>query len=103
MRKLRHNNHADLNMILTAIIVAITLAISVLVVLNVLGAISPGDIDSDVATAAGRNTTLDTAATNATESLQTNIETFYTVAPIVLIVIAAVGILGYVMLLRRGK
>ena len=101
MRKLLNNKDGDLNMILTSIIIAIMLAISLLVVFNVLSAVNPGDIDESVAEAAGRNTTSDTSATNATEDLQTNIETFYTVAPIMLIVIAAVGILGYVLLLRR--
>jgi len=93
-------------MILTAVTMAIVLAIALIVVLNVLGAIDPGDIDSRVETAyegAGGNTTSGARVTNATEDLQTNIETFFTVGPIVLIVIAAVGILSYVMLLRRSK
>ena len=106
MRKLLKNQHGDLNMILSSIVVAITLAISIIVVLNVLGAIDAGDTDGRVAEAMGwtsgtdqYNATL--PMTNATTDLQTNIETFYTVAPIVLIVMAAVGILGYVLLLRR--
>jgi len=100
MRKLLKNNHADLNMVLGAVVVAIVLAISVIIVWNVVAAISPGDIDASVETAIGE-TGACTEVSNATENLNTNLETFYSVAPIVLIVMAAVGILGYVLLLRR--
>jgi len=100
MRKLLGNNQADLNMILGAIVVAITLAISVIIVWNVVAAVDPGTIDSSVE-AAIQETSGFQDVTNSTDDLNTNIETFYTVAPIVLIVMAAVGILGYVLLLRR--
>lgn len=103
MKKLLKNSDGDMNMILTAVVLAITFAIGLIIMFNVLGSVG-GDLtslDSDVATAAGRNTTSSTTATNATTDLQTNIETFFTVGPIVLIVVAAVGILSYVMLLRR--
>jgi len=100
MKKLLRNNHADLNMVLGAVVVAIVLAISVLIVWNVVATINPGDLDATVDTAIGQDGT-STEVTNATNNLNTNLETFYTIAPIVLIVMAAVGILGYVLLLRR--
>ena len=68
-----------------------------------------GSVGSDLSTLdtqletirANGNTTSGTPATNATADLQSNIETFFTVGPIALIVVAAVGILSYVLLLRR--
>jgi len=88
-------------MILGAVVVAITLAISVIIVWNVVGAIDTTSVDDTLASNLGENTSLFTPALNASDDLSTNLETFYTVAPIVLIVMAAVGILGYVLLLRR--
>lgn len=91
-------------MILTAIVMGIAFAIGLIVVFNVLGAVSSdlSTLDDDLENArAGGNTTSGKPATNATEDLQTNVETFFTVGPIVLIVVAAVGILSYIMLLRR--
>ena len=84
-----------MNAILTGIVIAITLAISVIIVWNVLASVDTTDIDSNFGDAA------ETPSANATGDLQTNLETFYTVMPIVLIVIAAVAILSYVMMLRR--
>jgi hypothetical protein len=88
-------------MILAAVTVAITLAVSVIIVLNVLGAVDVTDADNTIAANLGHNASHMNPGANATTDLQTNIETFYTVAPIVLIVMAAVGILAYVLLLRR--
>lgn len=99
MRKFLGNRHGDLNMIMTAIILAITLAISILIVWNIVGAIEPTTMDTALRTSLGDPWWNGTV--NSTNDLNTNIETFYTVAPIVLIVVAAVGILSYVMLLRR--
>jgi len=101
MRKLLNNKHGDLSMIFTAVIAAIMFAISLIVVFNILGAVDGSSIDARFNTTQDRNDSVETPAQNATTDLQTNIETFYTVGPIVLIVIAAVGILGYVMLLRK--
>ena len=95
MKKLLNNNHADLNMVLTAIVIAITLAIGLIITFNVLAALDTTTVDASFGDAN------ETPAANATTDLQTNIETFYTVAPIILIVLAAVGILGYVLLLKR--
>jgi len=92
LRPILKNHEADMNAILTGIVIAITLAISVVIVWNVLATVDTDTIDAEFA---------GTPAANATENLNTNLETFYTVMPIVLIVIAAVAILGYVLLLRR--
>lgn len=102
MRQLLKNKHGDMNMVLGAIVVAIVLAISIIIVWNVVGALDTTTIDANVADAIGETADA-TEAANATDDLTQNVETFYTIAPIVLIVMAAVGILGYVLLLRRGR
>jgi len=116
MRKLLKNNHGDMDMIVLATIMAITFAIGIVVVYNVYGALDTGTIDDAIKEARGYaypadgtsdynntqaqwNNTVE--AGNASLDLLSNTQTFFTVAPIVLIVVAAVGILGYVMLLRR--
>ena len=92
MRKLLKNQHADMNMILAAVVMAIALAIGIIIVFNVIAAVDTSTIDAGLT---------GTPAANATNDLLTNTETFYTVAPIAMIVVAAVGILSYVLLLRR--
>lgn len=92
LRKLLKNNHGSLDMILSAIVIAIGLVIGIIIVYNVLAAVDTSSIDSGLS---------GEPALNATGALLNNTATFYTVAPISIIVVAAVGILGYVMLLRR--
>ena len=94
MRQFWKNTHGDMNMILAAIVMAIALAIGIIIVFNVIAAVDSTTIDAGLT---------GTPAANATNDLLTNTETFNTVAPIALIVVAAVGILGYVLLLRRGR
>ena len=81
-----------MNMILAAIVMAIVFAIGIIIVYNVLASVDTTTIDAGLT---------GTPAANATEDLITNVNTFYTVGPIALIVVAAVGILSYVLLLRR--
>jgi hypothetical protein len=113
MRRLINNDNANLDMILGAVSVSILLAVSIVVAWNVVGGIDTADLDTIIrqnvhglqqsnptdAENATWNATLSVG--NSTDSLADNMETFYAVAPIVLIVMAAIAILGYVMLLRR--
>jgi len=92
MRRLLKNNHGDMNIIISAVVAAIALAIGIIIVFNVLASLDTTDVDGSFN---------GTPAGNSTTDIQTNVETFYTVMPIVLIVMAAVAILSYVMLLRR--
>ena len=92
MRKFLKNQDADMNMILSAIVMAIVFAIGIIIVFNVIASVDTATIDAGLT---------GTPAANATEDLLDNVETFYTVGPIALIVVAAVGILSYVLLLRR--
>jgi hypothetical protein len=101
MRKLWKNDHANLEMILGAVVVMVMLAISIVIVWNVVGAVETTDLDTAIDAIYIDSGAASTEVTNATADLTANLETFYTVAPIVLIVMAAVGILGYVLLLRR--
>jgi len=71
---------------------AIVFSIGIIIVFNVVATVDSTTIDAN----------LDgTPSANATDDLLDNLSTFYTVGPIALIVVAAVGILGYVLLLRR--
>ena len=92
MRSFLKNQDADMNMILSAIVMAIVFAIGIIIVFNVIASVDTATIDAGLT---------GTPAANATEDLLDNVETFYTVGPIALIVVAAVGILSYVLLLRR--
>ena len=93
MKKFFTNTEADVNMILTAIVMAIVFSISIAVVWSVLGGINYTTIDSGI----GGATT--TPSFNASETLVSNLDTFYTLGPIAIVVVAAVGIIGYVMLI----
>jgi len=94
MRSLLKNDKGNIDMILTAVIAGIVFAISIAIIYSVLGGISYTTIDAG----------LDgTPAANASTHLQTNLATFYTLGPIYIVVIAAVGIIAAVMLIRgRG-
>ena len=103
LRRFLQNKNADMNMIITAIILAIALGVGLLVVWNVLGTLDTDTVDSEISENIYGNASSWNIrpAYNASLELESNLETFYTVAPIVLIVVAAVGILGYVLLLKR--
>ena len=103
MRSLTKRDDADMNMILTSIVLAITFAISIIVVWNVMASVDANDADDDIQTNIYGDGTITNIrpAHNATNDLISNLETFYTVGPIVLIVVAAVGILMYILILRR--
>ena len=100
LKKLLYNEDGDMNMILAAIVMAIVFAIGIIIVYNVLGSVDVSTIDSGLQDALDDSAA--TPAANATEDLIDNVNTFYTVGPIALIVVAAVGILSYVLLLRRS-
>ena len=92
MRKFWKNKEADINMILAAVVMAIALAIGIIITYNVIGSVDADTIDAGLT---------GNPAETAASALINQTNTFYTVAPIALIVVAAVAILGYVLLLRR--
>ena len=94
LRSLLKNDSGNIDMILTAVIAGIVFAISIAIIYSVLGGIDYTTIDAALS---------GTPADNASVSLQTNLATFYTLGPIYIVVIAAVGIIAAVMLIRgRG-
>jgi len=89
LRKLDDN--ANVDMILTAIIAGVMFAIAIPIIYSVLGGINYTTVDAALA---------GTPAANASQNLLTNLNTFFTIGPIYLVVVAAVGIIAAVLLLR---
>jgi hypothetical protein len=90
---LKKNEDASIDMILTAVVAAIVFAISIAIVYAVLGGIDYTTYDGAFA---------GTPAENASTSLLGNLTTFYNLGPIYIVVIAAVGIIAAVLMVRRG-
>ena len=91
MRSLLKDDFGNIDMILTAVIAGIVFAVSIAIIYSVLGGIDYTTIDASLT---------GTPATNASGNLLTNLATFYTLGPIYIVVIAAVGIIAAVMLIR---
>lgn len=90
MRKFFADESADAKTVGTVIALFITIAISLLVVFNIAASIDYTSIDADI------GGTANTPSENATRNAITQAETFYTIAPIIGIVLVAVVILRYV-------
>jgi len=95
------NNKGDVSIILTAVVAAVVLAVSVIIVFSIGGGFEYGDLDTNMQTAMGHNTSHSTAepASNASRSLNANLETFFTISPIYVVVLAAVGIIAAIMMI----
>ena len=91
MRKMKDNEEANVDMILTAVIAGVMFAIAIPIIYSVLGGIDYTSVDAKLE---------GTPATNASVSLLSNLATFFTIGPIYLVVVAAVGIIAAVLLLR---
>jgi ABC-type lipoprotein release transport system permease subunit len=81
---------ANVQLILMAVVAAIVIAVSIIIVYAVLGGIDYTAIDAKLP---------GTPCANASSSLQTNLATFYSVAPIYIVVLAAVGIISAIMMI----
>ena len=104
MRKLLKHNHADINMVLTAVVMAIVFAISIVIVYSIFGGLDLSSVDADIDTRGDWGSGLNqTPAANATENVLSNLAVFYTIGPIAIIVVAAVGIIGYILLIRGRR
>lgn len=95
IRKMDEKGNID--MILTAIIAGVMFAISIPIIYSVLGGIDYSTVDANF----GDST--ETPATNASDQVITNLNTFYNIGPIYLVVVAAVGIIAAVMMLRGRR
>ena len=102
MRKLKEDKQANVDMILTAVIAGVMFAIAIPIIYSVLGGVDYTSVDrvfnADVVGWDGSNGS--TPAANASQSVLTNLNTFFTIGPIYLVVVAAVGIIAAVLLLR---
>ena len=85
------NEEANVDMILTAVIAGVMFAIAIPIIYSVLGGIDYTSVDAGLT---------GTPAANASNNLLTNLNTFFTIGPIYLVVVAAVGIIAAVLLLR---
>jgi len=97
MRNLLRDKLANVDMILTAVVAAIVFAISIAIVYAVLGGMDYTTYDSAIG---GVNTT---PAANASTNLISNLNTFYNLGPIYIVVIAAVGIIAAVLMVRGQR
>lgn len=87
MRKFLDNQEGNVKMVGAVVGILVTLIIAVLVFYNIAGSIDASSVDSDLT---------GTPAQNATDDTLDQAGTFFTIAPIIAIVIVAVVILGYV-------
>jgi len=87
MKQLLNDDKADVRMIGGVVGILVTLIIAVLVFYNIAGSIDTDTIDGELT---------GTPAANATEATLDQAATFFTIAPIIAIVVVAVVILKYV-------
>ena len=88
MEKLWNNKDANITTIVLAVATAVTLAISILIVYSILGGIDATTIDANLE---------GTPTANATGALTVGLGTFFSIAPIYIVVLIAVAIIGAVM------
>ena len=92
--RLGKNKLANVGMVGAAVAILVTLMVSVLIVYNIAGSLDTTTIDASLTGTPAANATVDTLDQSAT---------FYTLAPLIVVVIAAVVILGYIMTIgKRG-
>ncbi len=102
LRSLMKDKSGNIDMILTAVIAGIVFAISIAIIYSVLGGMDYSAQDTSLHTAMGHTSDAAnfTPGANASGALSTNLATFYTLGPIYIVIIAAVGIIAAVMLIR---
>jgi len=93
-RSIKNNEAGNVNMVLTAVVAAVIFAISIPIAFSVLAGVNVASIDSKLT---------GDPAKNAILGIVNNTNTFYSIGPIYIIVIAAVGIIGAVMMIAVGK
>jgi len=103
MKLRRLDDDANVDMILTAVIAGVMFAVAIPIIYSVVGGMDYTTTDTalgGVWNATTENWAGPSPATNASQSLLTNVGTFFTIGPIYLVVVAAVGIIAAVLLLR---
>jgi len=104
MRSLSEQKKGSVDIIVMAVVAAVVIAVSLVIVFSIMGGLDTSGIDENIrANVYGEGGTTwkngTTFAGNASNSLISNLETFYTISPIYIVVLAAVGIIGAIMMI----
>jgi len=102
MRKFLKNTLADVGTIGAAVAILVTIMVSILIVYNIAASIDANDIDTSLQSALGEGRDV-IFAQNATKDTLDQSATFYTIAPLIVVVLVAVVILGYVIQIGGSK
>ncbi|MEM0493252.1 MAG: hypothetical protein QXS02_04805 [Candidatus Thermoplasmatota archaeon] len=95
-RKFINDKTAAVGTIAMAIVVAITISISMLIIYSILGSLNIPSLDTQLQQALGKGSSF-TPVANGTNALLGGLGVFYQLAPLYLIVLIAVAIIGVVM------
>ena len=99
LQKLLTNKDADIKMVGAVVALLVTLIVAVLIFYSIAGTVDTSGLDSSVGAARGKTGDAlanHTDVANSTDDILSQSATFFSVAPIIAIVIVAVVILGYV-------
>ena len=106
---LARDNNGNVDMILSAIIAAVLFAVGIPIIFSIFGGMDYTTMNHNIAINvlgyAASGDLMDgynnsTAVTNASDLVLTNVGTFFTIGPIYIIVLAAVGIIAAILMLR---
>ena len=100
MFRFKRNEDGNIEMITMGIVAAVMFAIAIPIVFNVVGSLSVSTIDTNLQNA-GLGDSNYVPAANATGALLTQINSFFSIGPIYLVVVVAVGIIAAILVLRR--
>jgi hypothetical protein len=98
--RLPDDKTGNIEMITMGIVAAVMFAIAIPIVFNVLGSLNITTVDTNLRTAMGETAGF-TPAANATNNLLTQVNSFFSIGPIYLVVVVAVGIIAAILVLRR--
>ena len=102
MRKLSENNRGNVQIVLMAIVAAIVLAVSIIIVYSIIAGIDYDSLNRGMGWNGTAGYTTGPGGckpvTNASGALMTNLATFYSVSPIYIVVLAAIGIISAIMM-----
>ena len=99
-RNIFRNDFGNIEMITMGIVAAVMFAIAIPITFNVIGSVPITTVDTTLRTALGETAGFVPAA-NATNNLLTQVNSFFSIGPIYLVVVVAVGIIAAILVLRR--
>ena len=101
LKKLKYDEEGNVKMVGAVVGLFVTLAVVILVFYNIAASLDADTLDQDWKAKTGTSATA-TPVNNATNGTLDQAATFFTIAPIIGIVIVAVVILGYVNRIGGG-